>query len=119
MFSTVGDPWGRENLQGLYDQFPSIKPLHPVGRLDCDTSGLLLFSSDGKLTNQILDPNNAIPRVYEAIVSGIVDRGKLGLVLSAGVATADGTFPAALQEAFPVAAAQVRACSGWSQCVCS
>ncbi|RYH07816.1 hypothetical protein EON65_41420 [archaeon] len=107
-FSTVGDPWGRDNLLGLYKQFPHLKPLHPVGRLDCDTSGLLLFSSDGKLTNQLLDPSNAVPRVYEAIVSGAVDPDRFSQILSSGVATADGTFPAHLVEAFPIpAAAQV------------
>eukprot|EP01031_Cornospumella_fuschlensis_P033663 gene33663-40725_t len=104
--STVGDPWGRENLLSLYEKYPLLKPLHPVGRLDCDTSGLLLFSSNGKLTNQLLDPSNAVPRVYEVIVSGCTNQSTLAEALISGVETSDGTFPARLEETFAISNAE-------------
>jgi 23S rRNA pseudouridine2605 synthase len=50
--------------------------MHPVGRLDADTSGLLLFSKDGMLTQYLLSPSNEVPRVYEAIVVGNIDEEK-------------------------------------------
>ena len=42
--------------------------MHPVGRLDADTTGLLLFSNDGQLTQSLLCPMTKILRVYEAYV---------------------------------------------------
>ena len=41
---SVGDPWGRENLENLPNEWPILRSMHPVGRLDFDTSGLLLYS---------------------------------------------------------------------------
>lgn len=47
-FSSVGDPHGRRNLNEAYAQYKAqLQGMHPVGRLDCDTSGLLLFSNNG------------------------------------------------------------------------
>ena len=70
--------------------------MHPVGRLDADTSGLLLFSKDGQMTQCLLSPASKISRVYEANVLGAVDYNKLKLHLNNGVQTTDGTFPAHL-----------------------
>ena len=70
--------------------------MHPVGRLDLDTSGLLLFSKDGKLTQQLLSPQSKINRIYEARVLGKVDFNDLKSKLIAGVNTTDGSFPAEL-----------------------
>jgi len=44
IISTIGDPWNRSDLTVAIDEFPVLKKMHPVGRLDSDTSGLLLFS---------------------------------------------------------------------------
>eukprot|EP00603_Paraphysomonas_imperforata_P006332 CAMPEP_0114428486 /NCGR_PEP_ID=MMETSP0103-20121206/8951_1 /TAXON_ID=37642 ORGANISM="Paraphysomonas imperforata, Strain PA2" /NCGR_SAMPLE_ID=MMETSP0103 /ASSEMBLY_ACC=CAM_ASM_000201 /LENGTH=187 /DNA_ID=CAMNT_0001597705 /DNA_START=463 /DNA_END=1026 /DNA_ORIENTATION=+ len=72
--------------------------MHPVGRLDSDTSGLLLFSSNGVLTNLLLQPQSSITRVYEAVVTGLVDFECLKTTLENGVITASGTFPALLLD---------------------
>jgi 23S rRNA pseudouridine2605 synthase len=72
--------------------------LHPVGRLDYDSSGLLLLSSDGTLTQRLLHPNHAIPKEYEAVVTGRVNQTELSERLDQGVATADGVHTAALLE---------------------
>lgn len=45
---------------------------HPVGRLDQHSHGLLLFSSDGRLTSRLLSPKSAIERVYQIVVRGDV-----------------------------------------------
>ncbi len=87
---TVDDPWGREGLAGVLP--PAWAALHPVGRLDQDTSGLLLFSGDGGLTQRLLHPRRAVPRTYEAGVEAVP--ADLVPRLRGGVATADGTFTA-------------------------
>lgn len=98
----MGDPWGRPNLHSVVEAYPFLQQMHPVGRLDCDTSGLLLFSSNGKLTKNLLHPSSNVRRIYEAVVGGvpIANPQQLKNTLSQGVATTDGTFSAELLEAF-------------------
>nr|HOO68007.1 pseudouridine synthase [Bacilli bacterium] len=54
------------------DYFNSNKRLFPVGRLDYDTTGLLIVTNDGELANKIMHPSNSIEKVYIAKVEGIV-----------------------------------------------
>jgi 23S rRNA pseudouridine2605 synthase len=97
--STMSDGrWGRENLATLKENWPFLKSMHPVGRLDMDTSGLLLFSSNGQLTNTLLHPSTRVEREYEAIVVGKVEDEELRGILDGGVKTTDGTFSAKLLE---------------------
>lgn len=92
--TTLRDPWGREGVDAV---LPARwrEALHPVGRLDKDTSGLLLFSSDGQLTQRMLHPKHAAPRRYKAGVEAVPD--DLGERLAAGVSTADGVARATLE----------------------
>jgi 23S rRNA pseudouridine2605 synthase len=103
MVSTMSDDWERSSLAHLTAQFPFLKTMHPVGRLDADTSGLLLFCREGALTQRLLHPSSGIVREYEALVLGDVDAGALGAVLRAGVRTSEGVFPADLLAAEPSA----------------
>ena len=45
-------------------QIPGQKKLHTIGRLDLDTEGLLLFTTDGKLSHNLTIPQNKIPKTY-------------------------------------------------------
>ena len=85
------DNYGRENLAELVVEYPFLKSMHPVGRLDADTTGLLLFSSDGHLTQTLLNPNSDIEREYEALVVGHVNASVLSEQLFNGVKTTEGT----------------------------
>lgn len=96
--SVLADPWSRESLADLAGSWPFLKTMHPVGRLDADTSGLLLFSSNGHLTQLLLHPSTGIEREYEAVVVGTVDAQALTAKLAAGVVTTEGTFAAKLLE---------------------
>ncbi len=104
VLSVMNDEKGRKHLGEL----DFIRKMHPVGRLDYDTSGLLLFSSDGTLTQTLLHPSKGIQKEYVALVVGLVHEDKLRQTLAEGVATAAGTFPANLLEARPIPSDQVR-----------
>ena len=89
---TTQDPWGRRSLATEAVAILS-QGLHPVGRLDAETDGLLLFAHDGALTQRLLHPRRAIRRVYAATVEG--DPGNpLTQALAGGVETAQGVFTA-------------------------
>jgi len=89
---TVEDPWGRADLTGAVAEWLR-QGLHPVGRLDADTSGLLLLCADGTLTQRLLHPKRGVEKVYRARVEGTPDAA-LEARLLAGVDTAEGTFAA-------------------------
>lgn len=93
MHSTVTDPWNRTNLEDVIMKYSVLKPFHPVGRLDADTSGLLLFSSNGDLTHKLLNPSSNITREYQALVDGEVIFDNLKLTLIEGIQTTIGKFP--------------------------
>ncbi len=46
--------------------------LFPVGRLDIDTTGLLLLTNNGQLSHQLLSPKKKVPKTYHALIDGIV-----------------------------------------------
>ena len=79
---------------------PELKKrgLFPVGRLDKDTTGLLLLTDDGGLAHRLLSPKSHVDKVYLAQVEGRVDEGDRA-ALAAGLALADGTacLPAGLE----------------------
>jgi 23S rRNA pseudouridine2605 synthase len=103
VLSVMNDKKGRKNLSEL----DFIHSMHPVGRLDYDTSGLLLFSSDGTLTQTLLHPSNEIQKEYVALVAGSVNEEELRQTLARGVSTSMGAFPADLIEAKPIPSEQV------------
>ncbi|KAL3822873.1 hypothetical protein ACHAXA_006237 [Cyclostephanos tholiformis] len=75
--------------------------MHPVGRLDYDTTGLILFSLDGKLTQRLLHPRRGVEKEYLATVQGIVDEEGLARKLSDGVETTEGVHRARLVSVGP------------------
>ena len=67
--TTMSDPQGRPTVAELVptDRFPG---LFPIGRLDFDTTGLLLFSTNGELGNGLLHPRHHVEKRYLALVNG-------------------------------------------------
>jgi len=51
--------------------------LYPIGRLDYDTSGLLLITNDGELANKLAHPKHGVPKTYRARVMGIISNERL------------------------------------------
>lgn len=67
--SSVKDEKGRTTVIDLIE---SKSKLFPVGRLDYDTSGLLLITNDGELSNILTHPKYEIKRVYEVKIDGLI-----------------------------------------------
>jgi pseudouridine synthase len=89
--TSLADPEGRPLVSELLPA--TLGRLHPVGRLDFNTEGLLILTNDGELTNYVTAARNKVPKVYEAKVKGIppedaVERLRRGVVLEDGVRTA-------------------------------
>ncbi len=53
----------------------------PVGRLDKDTTGLLLITNDGDLSHQLLSPKKKVPKRYQASVAGVMTEADVALFL--------------------------------------
>jgi 23S rRNA pseudouridine2605 synthase len=89
--STAHDPEGRPKV---IDMVESAARLYPVGRLDVDSTGLVLLTNDGALANRLMHPRYEVPRTYRAIVTGGPSKRSLQ-ALRNGVALEDGrTRPA-------------------------
>ncbi|MGB9791260.1 MAG: pseudouridine synthase [Thermacetogeniaceae bacterium] len=90
--STVRDPQGRPKVVDLV-RLPGVR-LFPVGRLDYQTSGLLLLTNDGELAYLLTHPKFGIWKTYHAVVKGVPSRKDLD-VLRRGVPLPEGkTSPA-------------------------
>jgi len=86
--STRNDPEGRPTV---FDRLPSIKSGRwvSVGRLDINTSGLLMFTNNGELANKLMHPSSSIEREYVARIQGRVSKTILNNLVE-GVDLEDG-----------------------------
>ena len=89
--STLKDPEGRPTVRDLLTDVR--ERVFPVGRLDYDSSGLLLLTNDGALTERLLHPRFQVPRTYQAKLGGVVAKKALS-ALRHGVRMDDGTLSA-------------------------
>lgn len=64
---------GRTTVMDLVDH-PAKARLFPVGRLDWNTTGLVLLTNDGELANRLTHPRYGVPRTYRAVVRGVLDQ---------------------------------------------
>ncbi|MDR1088678.1 MAG: rRNA pseudouridine synthase [Coriobacteriales bacterium] len=86
--TTMSDPQGRPCVASLLPEGHAAG-LFPVGRLDYDTTGLLLFMTDGELAHRLLHPRHHVPKCYIAELDGVcteedAQRLREGVVLTDG-----------------------------------
>ena len=67
VITSVSDEHNRKTVVDLID---TDKRIYPIGRLDYDTTGLLLLTNDGELANKLMHPKNNIDKVYIAKING-------------------------------------------------
>lgn len=84
--TTMDDPQGRPTVRDL---IPPLPGLFPVGRLDRDTTGLLLFTTDGDLSHRLLHPRYHVTKTYRTRVDGRVAEDELER-LRKGITLDDG-----------------------------
>ena len=71
VISSVSDEKGRTTVVDLID---TNERIYPIGRLDYDTTGLILLTNDGDFANHLMHPKNNIPKTYLAKIEGIIDK---------------------------------------------
>lgn len=91
--STLRDPQGRPTVLHLLPE--RLPRLYPVGRLDLNSTGLLLLTNDGELAQRLTHPRHAVPRTYRVKVAGVpekraLDRLRRGIQLDGVRAAATG-----------------------------
>ena len=92
VISSMSDPEGRQSIGQVVRD--SREPLFPVGRLDYDSSGLVLLTNDGELAQMLTHPKYGVAKVYRVKVRGHADEKTMAR-LAAGVRLEDGiTLPA-------------------------
>ncbi|HEY7511750.1 MAG TPA: pseudouridine synthase [Vicinamibacteria bacterium] len=83
------DPGGRPTVYALIAEVD--RWVFPVGRLDRDSSGLLLLTNDHRLGQRLTDPEHHVPKTYHVRVDGVPDQAALR-ALREGVPLGDGTL---------------------------
>jgi 23S rRNA pseudouridine2605 synthase len=93
--STAREPGSRPAVVELVR---SDARLYPVGRLDADSTGLLLLTNDGELANRLTHPRYEVPKAYRAVLRRPVSKQDLGRLVN-GVELDDGpTAPAEVRR---------------------
>jgi 23S rRNA pseudouridine2605 synthase len=96
--STAREPGRRRAVTELV---PSRRRLYPVGRLDADTTGLILLTNDGELANRLTHPRFEVPRTYRARLRRPPSDDQID-ALRSGVELDDGpTAPARVRRVSP------------------
>jgi 23S rRNA pseudouridine2605 synthase len=98
--STVRDTHGRRTVLDLLPK--TAGRLYPVGRLDADTTGLILLTNDGELANRLMHPSFEVPKTYRVKIARPPVREPALHALRRGVELEDGmTAPALVRRLHP------------------
>ncbi len=94
--STLEDPQGRKTVIEFFKDKVKER-IYPVGRLDRNTTGVLIFTNDGNLTRKLTHPENQIPKIYNVTLNKIVPKSDIlriadGIELDDGFISADSVY---------------------------
>jgi 23S rRNA pseudouridine2605 synthase len=90
--TTTDDPQGRKTVLQL-TKAATTERIYPVGRLDRNTSGVLLMTNDGELTQKLSHPSYEVKKVYEATLDKPLSKADFDKIVS-GVSLEDGVIAA-------------------------
>jgi 23S rRNA pseudouridine2605 synthase len=79
MVTTMSDPQKRKTVAGMV---PTTTQVFPVGRLDMDTEGLLIFTNDGEFAQRLTKPTSYIEKEYVVIVDALLSKESLSRINS-------------------------------------
>ena len=89
--TTTSDDRGRKTVMQLVDN-ACVERIYPVGRLDRNTTGLLLFTNDGDLAKKLLHPKHSVRKIYHVTLDKKLAKHHLNEIAE-GVILEDGTAP--------------------------
>jgi 23S rRNA pseudouridine2605 synthase len=114
--TTASDPQRRKTVMEL---LPQDLPPHvlPVGRLDRDTEGLLIFTNDGEFAHRLAHPRYQIEKEYLALVDGRPSERTLRQLASGIVIDGQETAPATVELSSPPAGYEARPQHSWVRIV--
>lgn len=93
--STAKDQFDRKTV---IDLVSNVKErIYPVGRLDYDTSGIILLTNDGELANRMTHPKHELPKVYRAIIKGALSQNEISMLQSGIIIEDYKTAPATVK----------------------
>lgn len=85
--TTMSDEKGRKTIYDILP--PEVKDLKPVGRLDKDSTGLLIMTNDGDFVNKMTHPSVKIPKIYRVTAEGKMNQNHL-LQMAKGIEIEEG-----------------------------
>ena len=91
VISSVSDPCGRKTVVDLIETDARI---YPIGRLDYDTTGVLLLTNDGELANKLMHPSSNIEKTYVVKVDGLVTGKDIKTLRNGVIINGKKTYPA-------------------------
>ncbi len=91
--TTAHDPMGRRTVMDFFNKEMGER-LYPVGRLDCNTTGIILITNDGPLAHKLSHPSSEVPKVYMVTLQANLSQQALqqireGVMLKDGLAKVD------------------------------
>lgn len=91
VISSVSDPCGRKTVVDLIETDARV---YPIGRLDYDTTGVLLLTNDGELANKLMHPSSNIDKTYVVKVDGLVTGKDIKTLRNGVIINGNKTYPA-------------------------
>ncbi|MCU0976525.1 MAG: rRNA pseudouridine synthase [Steroidobacteraceae bacterium] len=119
VISTVRDPEGRVNVVSLVaGRLPRGRRVYPVGRLDADSTGLVLLTDDGELAHRLAHPRHGIAKEYHVTAEGALepaalDRLRRGIYLAGPEAIARSKAAGGGGGAKRAAVGNIRVVKSW------
>ena len=95
--TTLDDEFGRKKVIDLFAPEDLAYRIFPIGRLDYDTQGVLLFTNDGELANRLTSPHSNVEKEYLARVEGRAGKEELARLVRGAVINGYKTKPAEVE----------------------